>query len=394
MANFLWLIPPEGAQALLKELPRSLIIPFAQANGLQSRLGGMAIWIVDGIDGYLMARVVVHEITEFVEGLYKGDFLINLDFSCSFRVGSRKLNFMESIRSYPPGLSEFNGMDHVSWVRSVMSLVETRFVAPKVESLKIPFQRFVDNATIGLENAAMAFLIQKLSIDEVWRLEKSNGLGPYATFAIALHSASGGAFTNELVNYLDEVDPITQVERVLTDEFSSTKSSRVDLFFSAIDSEQVTRRQFIESGSMVDRSMAISMLNDAERRHQHVLMSLSQFITSVDLIPQQSNSVDLLVNKGSATILCEIKTIHDTNLESQVAKGVYQVIKYDIAMDGRFGEVSPVLILEGRISPIELTQVQKILKRTGVQLIWVGDSNSGKLNFDQFYSLLKKKLDY
>lgn len=391
MASFLWLIPPEGGIALSSELPRRLIIPHAQASGLQYRIKGETIWIVDNSEGWLLAKVVVSQTTEFIEGINKGDFLVHLDYSQSIRVGARKLDVRESVQSYARGLNELEEELHFSWLESVLSLVETRFVPPKVDSLKVPFEHQVQGITIGLENTTMAFLIQRMSVDEVWRSEKKTSYGPYALFAITLLKSCGLSVDEAQEEFLNQIDPISQLERIPGADINTSKGTRVDLFFSEIDSSLVTYRQFADRGSIHDKKSAISMLNDAERRHQHVLKWLSEYIASMDLIPQQSNSVDLLVNKGRATLLCEIKTIRDANLEGQIAKGIFQVIKYELAMAGRFGEVTTVLIVEGRTTQDELIQANRVAERIGVELIWVGDSTTDGLHIHQFHSLLKNQ---
>lgn len=392
MASYLWLIPPEGALALTHELPRSLIVPHVQASNLGYRINGETIWIVDNNEGYLLAKVVASQTSKFIQGINKGDSLIHIDFSQSVRIGARKIFVKESLHAFNIGITELNENQHISWSRLVLNLVETKFLAPKVESLKIPFEQHIRDVRIGLEDSTMAFLIQRLSVDQVWRKESEIHHGPYASFAKALLQACGISNLEYQEHYLNQIDPICSLEIIPDANLNAKIPTKVDLFFTEIDPTKVTYRQFTDTGSIRDKKMAISMLNDAERRHQQVLKLISEFIVSIELIPQQSNSVDLLVNKGKVTLLCEIKTIHETNFESQIAKGIYQVIKYELAMNGRFGEVSSVLIIEGNANRVELIRAERVAERLGVEVVWVGDINADGLNTQQFHSLIRNRL--
>ena len=149
------------------------------------------------------------------------------------------------------------------------------------------------------------------------------------------------------------------------------RSSRMgfDFDFSRIDAKDLRVRTFAVPGTSPNTVEVLAKLQMAETRHQEILRDLAIFMTSSSLVPEQSNSIDLLIETSDKIVICEIKSSSDSNAGSQCRKAIAQLVEYRYFMSTITSKaILPVLIIEESGNSILLDSYKSIMESVGIRL--------------------------
>ena len=142
-----------------------------------------------------------------------------------------------------------------------------------------------------------------------------------------------------------------------------------DFDFSRIDAQEVKARTFSAIATSPNAAEVLAKLQTAESRHQEILRDLAIFITSSSLVPEQSNSIDLLIETVDKIIICEIKSSSHSNTGIQCRKAIAQLVEYKYFMSTITSKtVLPVLIIEEVGNSILLDTYKNIMDSVGIRL--------------------------
>lgn len=132
-----------------------------------------------------------------------------------------------------------------------------------------------------------------------------------------------------LLELLLELDPLApsmretkQVEGLAID---------VDTKLRPIEDGVVLARTYESIQEGHDVVKRLEALELAEQVHQTAVAGLASALRTVSIAPMMSRSVDLAFESAVALELIEVKSVHASNLQSQVASGLVQVLMYEIA---------------------------------------------------------------
>lgn len=142
-----------------------------------------------------------------------------------------------------------------------------------------------------------------------------------------------------------------------------------DFDFNVIDPEELRVRTFTAPRNMPSSSEVLAKIQSAEIRHQEILGDLAWFVTSSSLTPEQSNSIDLLIETEDDILIFEIKSSSGSNTGSQCRKAIAQLVEYKFFMsDVTLKTIHPVLVIEDSGSSALLDSYGRIMESVGIGL--------------------------
>lgn len=381
MFNYVWIIPLDKESALGKGgISSSYIIPQNHLRDLPNNLRGANVWIV--IRGSLdrcVAIVTPKRIERFIEGYYNGDFMVTSNLSKSLRLtqdydGARG-NEIEFTSQFGLGINEITE----SFSKELFSLIErgiqVKLLAPPIAQLsKIKLPNFAKKPETFIL-AALASITLTFPLDQMWGAGIGQSLKPISNFALQLLKINNREFSQEM-DFLQVNDPINillQLSKPNLAKVSTSlgdQSKSVDLDFTIIDPEKIYAREFILSNLLpLDLEAALNRTEVAEKLHQDMLRDISQYLISIEAIPYESSSIDLMTEYQGRTMIFEIKSTNNDNLISQSAKGAFQIACYLNAMAPNYESLDSALILH-KIDNVGLQEFAvQSLRRLGINCL-------------------------
>lgn len=164
-----------------------------------------------------------------------------------------------------------------------------------------------------------------------------------------------------------------------------------DFDFNNIDPQRLRIRTFTAPSNMPNSSEVLAKLQSAETSHQEILGELALFVTSLSLIPEQSNSIDLLIETANDILICEIKSSSGSNTGSQCRKAIAQLVEYRYFMsDVTSKTIHPVLIIEESGNSELLSSYERIMKSVGITLLGYQRDIEWPFRCHGFFDLLSK----
>ena len=133
---------------------------------------------------------------------------------------------------------------------------------------------------------------------------------------------------------------------------ANVTSSNVDMNLVRLTPSSIKARifnpssQLAEGEALANRLAAVSKLDDAERRHQEILLDCFRELNAMGIKALSSESVDLAFVDLGVTRIFEIKSATFDNFSSQFEHGLIQIAKYRWAFKLRSHSVSAGLIIE------------------------------------------------
>lgn len=179
---------------------------------------------------------------------------------------------------------------------------------------------------------------------------------PYLSLAVAVLESS------------DEVDE--ENVKSIAEYIHGSQSIGFDFDFNAIDENDLHTRNFSAPQSMVDSREVLEKMRSAEFKHQQILGELAYISKKSGVSPQQSNSIDLLLEGLNEMVICEVKSSSDLNLSSQCRKGLSQLIEYRYFLSKVTSKkTSLVLVIEDSESSMILDEYEKIFASVNARLL-------------------------
>ncbi len=186
-----------------------------------------------------------------------------------------------------------------------------------------------DAPTIIQFRSIIHHLKRTYTLSDLYRYYKYPDLRPHESFA---------CFFLEQENP-DIYQVISSIVRPDTDN-SSAKGAwqqirTVDIVLRTLVTDEIHVRRFINPPASDIDSLGVDNLlktDRAEAIHQKILADLTSRIYSLQLIPYETNSIDLFVEGLSGCIITEIKSAKRDNFYRQCLKGAIQAKEYSYAI--------------------------------------------------------------
>lgn len=358
MKNFVWVVDSEqSSQFGLGGVSETYILPRSIGLEYSSQLSGKRIWVLlRGASDRLFLTLSVKSVEEITENYYKGDFIIQIDLCASIRLAKDFHSAEQYQTTYfdekPIGISDVSSELEGKLDSLVKSSVRVKLVSPRkkdFEGVKIEIAPLPD---VSLARQMTRLIVANFSLNQMWGLGGTKAKGPIPHFAHQLLVLNGEESVSDGIDkHLSKLDPLgTLHDRAKGKSNKSnktTKPPKVDLDFTQIDPQKIYTRKFIGiSGKHFDLLAALEKTGRAEAKHQEILKDISKYLISKNVIPYDSNSIDLMFKNNKQINAFEIKSANLDNILAQAAKGAFQVSCYCEALKANFGDARIFLILE------------------------------------------------
>lgn len=386
MKNFVWVVDSgQSSQFGLGGVSETYILPRSIGVEYSSQLSGKRIWVLlrGGIDRLFLV-LTVKSVEEITEDYYKGDFIIQIDLCASIRLA----NDFDSAEQYqiahlekkPYGLSNVSSEQENKFVSLVKNSIKVKLVSPRAKDFEGVKIDIVPVTPIALARQMTRLVVANFSLNQMWGLAGANAKGAIPHFShqlLMLNNKEG--ILDDIDKHLSKIDPLSTLHERATETnnktHKTTKPPKVDLDFAEIDPQKIYTRKFISiSGKHFDLLAALEKTGRAEAKHQEMLKDISKYLISKNVIPYDSNSIDLMFRNDGHVNAFEIKSANLDNILTQSAKGAFQVSCYREAMKANFGDARIFLILE-TIGNSELEGFAKrVLNSMNVTILFYDES--------------------
>jgi hypothetical protein len=367
-----WIISADHNYALKKPgISATYIIPSEMMRGKERSLVHSGTWLVirgkrDNLSGYIRPS----RIERFTDDYHKGDYLLHVNLTSSFRINSTNNpscdSFSEEFKPFPTGISEIDDRLHTRLSNFSLSLIQIKFNPPSRSSISQMKLGSISKRKEGLAKSALSSVIQNFSLENIWGSGLGTKLNPFANFAHSLLADRfNTAIATECVVYLQAFDPLNALkesneQQALTESISSTTERTVDIEFTEIEPESIYAREFIASDRVFNLEDALAKTEIAEKLHQDMLRDVSTYLKSRGIVPYETSSIDLMIREGDHLKIYEIKSTTEDNIVAQSARGSFQLAYYGEALLKEYGAIRSTLI----IHKISNSDIEDICIRT------------------------------
>ncbi|WP_373085437.1 hypothetical protein [Sneathiella sp.] len=397
MSDFVWIINAEKNSSFGNSgVSSSYIIPSGEMKVSPSLLAGSRLWILlRGIEDRLFLSIKVKKVERILDGYYEGDFLLSTSFLSSFRLVSKYSEAMKyvviDVVSHRLGISIIEESISQKFAMVVTNSIEYKLLPPPRASLPNISSNIFPRSGNALAKASLCLIVSHFNLNQIWAQGAGDKLNAFSNFACAVISASLVDRPNSNLNdALNKNDPLTNLvvfisEGVDTEIHRITSIPVVDTDFTEVEPDKIHARSFISSGdNMKDVEASLRKTEHAEETHQGMLKDISQFLISIDIVPYESSSVDLIFKTPHAMNICEIKSSNLENYFSQASKGAFQLSCYTEQIEKDFDHSQSILILQ-KIGHDEIeTYIKKILMRMNIQTLYYNVNLSWPFKLEGF----------
>lgn len=387
MSELIWIIDANKSEFLGKDgISRKYIIPGPLVNFPVEKFSEATIWIVlrGSAGDRLQSSLKVDAVERFIDGYYKGDYLLWCDHAGSFRV----------IGDYSEGAHVFLGDALIS--RTGLSVVNgdpcgmaIRDTLQKSINFKLlsPNEKILDqigkigrlptiNKTV---REYMALIASKVTLNQIWGSGGAESLSPISNFCYALMKQRlGEQYARSALHRIIHLDPVrnylssSSKDSAAEDaEWNDDKEAvSVDLNFSKIEPNTIYAREFVTKSKKAKLlEEALLKTEQAEQAHQDMLRDISQYLLGINKTPLQSSSIDLLLREDVGQRIFEIKSTNSGNVLAQAAKGLFQLAVYQKAIIDNGESLTEKALIISKISNDDMEQyVKSIAKLMGTTL--------------------------
>lgn len=381
MYNYAWIIPSDKADTFNRGgISLNYILPKNHISIDPIKLRGARIWlIVRGREDRCIALIAPKKIERFSDGYHEGDFVVTSDLMKSIKLASG----FDAARPYQTGdtsqhsigLSPMTDRDVMILSRSIKSNMQVKLRTPSIDRRNnLKLSPIPKPAEAGIR-MVMSHVVQHFSMDQIWGSGTGRKLTPFANFASHLITSEGIDLDAVNLDVLLKIDPLNLLAMDLRDVSTESLSreareKRVDLDFVEIDPETIYAREFLFSNSNpLSIEAALEKTEASEKIHQDMLRDISTYVKKHNLMPYQSDSVDLMIELGGKIKIFEIKSANDENLVAQSAKGAFQVAWYLEAMIPSYDSITGHLIIHKIRNGETENLVKNALKRLGIDYL-------------------------
>lgn len=384
MSDFVWLLPAEKASAFGASgvstgylVPQN-VIKLDPANLIRKR-----IWLVlRGQEDRLFKAIKVKSVERIVEGYHAGDFLVTPIITESFKLSANYASSLylrtDAVKHLDFGVSAIDSQIGIGFTEIVKSHIQVKLVPPDhklIEQLK--FDVLTKNSQ-HLVKSALASIISRFSLEQIWANGSGLRLGAFANFANSLlKDKLSTVDIADLTKQLSALDPIQQLSQPLLNKNESNKNlPSVDTEFIPIDPDKIYSREFLFKKNTIDIEAALEKTENAEKQHQSMLKDIVLYLISREITPYASSSVDLLYQTNGHNIFVEIKSSTAVNIMAQAAKGSFQLACYWLELRKIYDGLVPILILQKTCNDAIESFVRDALQSLGLTVLFYDPLNS------------------
>jgi hypothetical protein len=251
------------------------------------------------------------------------------------------------------------GMEEVAWLRGAVGMsLRKSFQRPR-QSLIARYRNEI--FTEGLNSQELyAALIGRIPVDKLWSSPDHNYGDPYMSWVKWLSPDS---------MVFEAFDSKQFWNSEVIQNTGENKGIDRALKLQVISGEIVARSfRSDESGYVLD----MNQTQAAELKHQGVLEEVVSRMSSAGITCFQSDLLDCGWMVGDEMFLLEIKTIHEKNVNSQLCKGLWQLLRLRkiSAFDSRFESSSSILLLAGEKDVWQQWQLKILAEASIIVLFW------------------------
>jgi len=366
--HFVWIIGVETtAQMKKRGVSSSYIIPASIIQGFEKDIANGFIWlVVRGKFDTLSAILVPKKIERFKDGFNRGDFLLHIDLLSSFRM-TANYNLdtnLSALKNLPSGLSEISTQLSQQLFNLTRSSLQFKLIKPVISDTADLIYHSGTKVK-RLARTGISEVVQHYNLDELWGSGIGAKLQPIANFAYTLIKSKVPNVDDSLINILRDIDPLKSIKELEVNDAqiikeSSTSQQKVDLEFTEINPETIYAREFISASETVNIEEALAKTEVAEALHQDMLRDISQYLKSRNIIPNETTSIDLMIDHSGMKIF-EIKSTNENNIYAQSSKGAFQLAYYRNAIKEDYEEVDFALIIHKTANQVaELTCIDTL----------------------------------
>lgn len=361
MDYFVWILEASRLQYLASGggVSSSYIVPNALMLGAPQKLAGSRLTLaLKGPKGDVaLSTLFVQKVEQFEDGVNAGDFLLTVDPAKSFRFikaydNTSAVNISSFTSGLKLGLQPFSEKSYLAILDSVQRGVAVKLQAPP----SVMLLQVSETAPSKLNDLSVGSLLgavtSKFSLEEVWASGSKPKLPPFANFAFhKLKEISSQEAAEQAINLLSALDPTVGALPAVPQQCEKSGlrlKPEVDVKLQPIDINALYARKFVAGVKKhIDLAETLEKTENAEKRHQDMLRDIASQLQKLNLVPKQSSSIDLFVEKASGCVTFELKTAHESNILGQSAKGLFQLGCYKIALnDLGYSDNMLVLVLE------------------------------------------------
>mgnify|MGYP000846292264 CR=1 FL=1 len=381
MSDFVWLLPAEKASAFGSSgvssgylVPQN-VLKLAPENLIQKRLW----FVLRGQEDRLFKAIKIKSVERIVEGYHTGDFLVTPIITESFKLSANYASSLylktDAVKHLDFGVSEIDSQIGVGFIEIVKSHIQVKLVPPDhklIEPLK--FDVLTKNSH-HLVKSALASIISRFSLEQIWANGSGLRLGAFANFANSLLKEKLSTVdVSDLTKQLSALDPIQQLSQPSLNRHESNKNltnkPSVDTEFTPINPDRIFAREFLFKKKSTDFEAAIEKTENAEKQHQSMLKDIVLYLISRGFTPYESSSVDLFYQAVGRSIFVEIKSATAVNIMAQAAKGTFQLACYWFELSKIYENLVPILILQKTENDAIESFIKEALQNIGITVLF------------------------
>lgn len=345
------------------------------------------IWLVVKVKGkyFLYAFLTPNFIEQYVEGSYKGDFLLQTNPYNSVRllprIESRETWALTNLQNGEEGLRRCSNEERTMFLRKLSNNYRLSFSLPSRSILSsIPKTDFMDIGRAIPEQIKL--VLRTLAFGDIARSKSfPTSVSAFGGIALLLLQKS-----IKNINSPESIELMASLDPFVPDESAEPKSPKdnlktatcipplVDTCLEEIDPDKISPRIFIARSE----NCSLGWLNktgEAEKNHEEIIKDIVVYLNSVNLKSYKSRSFDLFTENADSKCLWEIKSTNEANTVEQGEKGIVQLLRYSAALsDAAVKNVRFLLLLQINAQYGVFSYLSRMAEMAGVEL-WLYDKN-------------------
>lgn len=182
-----------------------------------------------------------------------------------------------------------------------------------------------------------------------------------------------------LFGLLRDLDPLAP-SRPVAPQVESC-AIEVDTELRPIEDGSIRARAYAGRSEGRDAIATLKALERAEQVHQAAVAGLASALRAGGVCPMMSRSVDIAFESAVALELIEVKSVHASNLQSQFAGGIAQVLMYEVAVRSASSRRVRSWLVLAAPGPLSIPpEFMRLAERVavGLRLVRMGDHSQAE----------------
>lgn len=317
----------------------------------------------------LLSLLSVSEVAEFVDDYGPAGYLISGVKTRSIRLArpsGKNSFFVNFTSSFQVGVIQKISSSDSTLFKRAINITKTNFSGVRIELLRQLGDNLCLKSDSALARMILYRILERTFLSELIRLPKHRDFSVVVSTALQVAAELGEGWPARLRALFLEIDPFREENIPML----RTTSQKVDTLFTAIRPEEVFARTFIagqQGGSFLG---SIAKTELAEKRHQDILRAISERFLTLNVVPFESDSVDLMAAIDGVNFIFEIKSATIDNFLSQASKGIFQLLVYSVALESESMAPVSILVIENSCSAEEGILLKSVASKAGIQVLF------------------------